>query len=162
MRISILSLIFVVIFQSAAPHPSPVPLGAGVLSINWVALQVGLWHSMLCSVFNGMHVIFIPYSVMKVNPASWMHMITRFKGIFLYILSRCSPLSNLFQVFSFTSTLILIRNVSAWVILVWCECLSVCGEKWESVEVVKRNTPRWDAHAEKMKTGVFAGKLWAS
>ena len=38
---------------------------------------------MLCSVFNGMHVIFIPYSVMKVNPASWMHMITKFKGISL-------------------------------------------------------------------------------
>ena len=35
---------------------------------------------MFCSVFNGMHVVFIPYSVMKVNPASWMHMITRFKG----------------------------------------------------------------------------------
>ena len=30
---------------------------------------VGLWHSMLASVFNGMHVIFIPYALMKVNPA---------------------------------------------------------------------------------------------
>jgi len=32
------------------------------------------------SVFNGMHVIFIPYSLMKVDPASWMKMITKFKG----------------------------------------------------------------------------------
>ncbi|XP_045114738.1 disco-interacting protein 2 homolog C-like isoform X3 [Portunus trituberculatus] len=50
--------------------------------------EVGLWHSMLCSVFNGMHVIFIPYSVMKVNPASWMHMITRFKASIAVVKSR--------------------------------------------------------------------------
>ncbi|XP_064108435.1 disco-interacting protein 2 homolog C-like [Macrobrachium nipponense] len=50
--------------------------------------EVGLWHSMLCSVFNGMHVIFIPYSVMKVNPASWMQMITRFKASIAIVKSR--------------------------------------------------------------------------
>ena len=27
-----------------------------------------------------MHVIFIPYSLMKVDPASWMKMATKFKG----------------------------------------------------------------------------------
>ena len=32
------------------------------------------------SVLNGMHVIFIPYSLMKVDPASWMKMVTKFKG----------------------------------------------------------------------------------
>lgn len=32
------------------------------------------------SVFNGMHVIFVPYSLMKVDPASWMKMVTRYKG----------------------------------------------------------------------------------
>lgn len=32
------------------------------------------------SVFNGMHVIFIPYSLMKVDPASWMKMVTKYKG----------------------------------------------------------------------------------
>ncbi|XP_047738274.1 disco-interacting protein 2 homolog C isoform X8 [Hyalella azteca] len=50
--------------------------------------DVGLWHSMFCSVFNGMHVIFIPYSVMKVNPASWMHMITKFKASIAIVKSR--------------------------------------------------------------------------
>ncbi|XP_076064398.1 disco-interacting protein 2 isoform X2 [Oratosquilla oratoria] len=50
--------------------------------------EVGLWHAMLCSVFNGMHIIFIPYSVMKVNPASWMHMITRFKASIAIVKSR--------------------------------------------------------------------------
>ena len=32
------------------------------------------------SVFNGMHVIFVPYSLMKVDPASWMKMTTKHKG----------------------------------------------------------------------------------
>lgn len=27
-----------------------------------------------------MHVIFIPYSLMKVDPASWMKMVTKYKG----------------------------------------------------------------------------------
>lgn len=42
--------------------------------------ETGLWHSVLASVLNGMHVIFIPYALMKVNPASWMQMITKHKG----------------------------------------------------------------------------------
>ncbi|XP_055926372.1 disco-interacting protein 2-like isoform X4 [Argiope bruennichi] len=42
--------------------------------------DVGLWHSILTSVLNGMHVIFIPYALMKVNPASWLIMITKFKA----------------------------------------------------------------------------------
>jgi len=32
------------------------------------------------SVFNGMHVVFIPYSIMKIDPASWMKMVTRYRG----------------------------------------------------------------------------------
>ena len=27
--------------------------------------EVGLWHSMLASVFNGMHVVFIPYALVR-------------------------------------------------------------------------------------------------
>jgi len=42
--------------------------------------DVGLWHAVLSSVFNGMHVIFIPYALMKVNPASWMQMITKHRA----------------------------------------------------------------------------------
>nr|CAD7602831.1 unnamed protein product [Timema genevievae] len=41
--------------------------------------EVGLWHSALTSVLNGMHVVFIPYALMKVNPASWMQMITKYR-----------------------------------------------------------------------------------
>jgi acyl-coenzyme A synthetase/AMP-(fatty) acid ligase len=43
--------------------------------------EVGLWHSVLTSVLNGMHVVFIPYALMKVNPASWMQMITKHRGM---------------------------------------------------------------------------------
>lgn len=42
--------------------------------------EVGLWHAVLTSVLNGMHVLFIPYAVMKMNPSSWMLMITKFKA----------------------------------------------------------------------------------
>ncbi|ELT90261.1 hypothetical protein CAPTEDRAFT_205040 [Capitella teleta] len=50
--------------------------------------DVGLWHGVLASVFNGMHVVFIPYSIMKVDPASWMKMITRFKASVGIVKSR--------------------------------------------------------------------------
>jgi len=35
------------------------------------------------SVFNGMHVVFIPYSIMKIDPGSWMKMVTRYRGMSL-------------------------------------------------------------------------------
>lgn len=44
--------------------------------------EAGLWHSVLTSVLNGIHVVFIPYALMKVNPASWMQMITKYRGSF--------------------------------------------------------------------------------
>ncbi|XP_071112193.1 disco-interacting protein 2 homolog C-like isoform X5 [Haliotis cracherodii] len=50
--------------------------------------DVGLWHGILCSVFNGMHVIFIPYSLMKVDPASWMKMVTKYKACVAVVKSR--------------------------------------------------------------------------
>ncbi|KAK2187914.1 hypothetical protein NP493_150g01040 [Ridgeia piscesae] len=50
--------------------------------------KAGLWHGVLTSVFNGMHVIFIPYSLMKVDPASWMKMITKFKASVAIVKSR--------------------------------------------------------------------------
>ncbi|KAK4337153.1 hypothetical protein RND71_043371 [Anisodus tanguticus] len=42
--------------------------------------EVGLWHSVLTSILNGIHVIFIPYALMKVNPSCWMLMITKYKA----------------------------------------------------------------------------------
>ncbi|XP_063925888.1 disco-interacting protein 2 isoform X3 [Zophobas morio] len=50
--------------------------------------EVGLWHSVLSSVLNGMHVIYIPYALMKVNPASWMQMITKYRACVAVVKSR--------------------------------------------------------------------------
>lgn len=50
--------------------------------------DVGLWHSVLTSILNGMHIVFIPYSLMKVNPSSWMMMITKFKATVAVCKSR--------------------------------------------------------------------------
>lgn len=50
--------------------------------------DAGLWNSVIASVFNGMHVIFIPYALMKVNPASWMQMITKHRASIAVCKSR--------------------------------------------------------------------------
>ncbi|ESO03015.1 hypothetical protein HELRODRAFT_187099 [Helobdella robusta] len=50
--------------------------------------DVGLWHATLTSIFNGMHVIFIPYSIMKIDPASWMKMVTKYKATVAVVKSR--------------------------------------------------------------------------
>ncbi|XP_044766801.1 disco-interacting protein 2 isoform X3 [Coccinella septempunctata] len=50
--------------------------------------EVGLWHSVLTSLLNGMHVIYIPYALMKVNPASWMQMITKYRASVAVVKSR--------------------------------------------------------------------------
>ncbi|RZF49299.1 hypothetical protein LSTR_LSTR012669 [Laodelphax striatellus] len=50
--------------------------------------ETGLWHSVLTSVLNGMHVIYIPYALMKVNPASWMQMITKHRASVAVVKSR--------------------------------------------------------------------------
>ncbi|CAB3408565.1 unnamed protein product [Caenorhabditis bovis] len=50
--------------------------------------ECGLWHSVLAAVFNGMRVIFVPYSLMKMNPASWMHMVTKYQATTALVKSR--------------------------------------------------------------------------
>ncbi|KAL1228039.1 Disco-interacting protein [Trichinella pseudospiralis] len=50
--------------------------------------EVGLWHAIQTSVFNAMHVIFVPYSLMKVNPAVWLQMITKCKATIALAKSR--------------------------------------------------------------------------
>ncbi|XP_037935929.1 disco-interacting protein 2 isoform X2 [Teleopsis dalmanni] len=42
--------------------------------------EVGLWHAVLTSVLNGMHVLFIPYALMKLRPSSWMQLITKHRA----------------------------------------------------------------------------------
>jgi acyl-coenzyme A synthetase/AMP-(fatty) acid ligase len=42
--------------------------------------ESGLWHAIQSAILNGMHIIFIPYALMKIQPAAWMHMVTKFRG----------------------------------------------------------------------------------
>ncbi|CAL8070422.1 unnamed protein product [Calicophoron daubneyi] len=50
--------------------------------------EMGLWHAVLTSVFNGLHVIFVPYSVMQVDPGSWLRMVTKYRASVAVVKSR--------------------------------------------------------------------------
>ncbi|KAM3603990.1 uncharacterized protein V6R79_004979 [Siganus canaliculatus] len=50
--------------------------------------DVGLWHAVLTSVMNMMHVISIPYALMKVNPLSWIQKVCQHKAEVACVKSR--------------------------------------------------------------------------
>ncbi|XP_035995364.1 disco-interacting protein 2 homolog A isoform X11 [Fundulus heteroclitus] len=50
--------------------------------------EAGLWHGVLTSVMNRMHVISIPYSLMKVNPLSWIQKVHVYKARVAVVKSR--------------------------------------------------------------------------
>uniref|UniRef100_A0A6Q2ZGF9 DMAP1-binding domain-containing protein n=1 Tax=Esox lucius TaxID=8010 RepID=A0A6Q2ZGF9_ESOLU len=50
--------------------------------------DVGLWHGILTSVMNMMHIISIPYSLMKVNPLSWIQKVCQYKAKVACVKSR--------------------------------------------------------------------------
>ncbi|KAG7330860.1 hypothetical protein KOW79_004829 [Hemibagrus wyckioides] len=50
--------------------------------------DAGLWHGVLTSMMNRMHVISIPYSLMKVNPLSWIQKVHTYKARVAVVKSR--------------------------------------------------------------------------
>ena len=42
--------------------------------------EVGLWHSIITAVLCGLRVVFVPYSVMKINPGTWLQVATQRQG----------------------------------------------------------------------------------
>uniref|UniRef100_A0A8C0F434 Disco interacting protein 2 homolog A n=1 Tax=Bubo bubo TaxID=30461 RepID=A0A8C0F434_BUBBB len=50
--------------------------------------DAGLWHGVLTSVMNRMHVISIPYALMKVNPLSWIQKVCSYKARVALVKSR--------------------------------------------------------------------------
>ncbi|XP_028971471.2 disco-interacting protein 2 homolog A isoform X3 [Esox lucius] len=50
--------------------------------------DAGLWHGVLTSVMNRMHVISIPYSLMKANPLSWIQKVHTYKARVAVVKSR--------------------------------------------------------------------------
>lgn len=50
--------------------------------------EFGLWHGIQSTIFNGMHMIYVPYSIMKINPAIWLSTITKYKASIALVKSR--------------------------------------------------------------------------
>ncbi|XP_045356997.1 disco-interacting protein 2 homolog A isoform X9 [Leopardus geoffroyi] len=50
--------------------------------------DAGLWHGVLTSVMNRMHVVSIPYALMKVNPLSWIQKVCLYKARAALVKSR--------------------------------------------------------------------------
>ncbi|XP_078740523.1 disco-interacting protein 2 homolog C-like isoform X6 [Lampetra fluviatilis] len=50
--------------------------------------DVGLWHGILTSVMNMLHVVCVPYSLMKVNPVSWIQKVYAYKARVACVKSR--------------------------------------------------------------------------
>ncbi|XP_032880319.1 disco-interacting protein 2 homolog A-like isoform X2 [Amblyraja radiata] len=50
--------------------------------------DAGLWHGVLTSIMNRMHVISIPYALMKVNPLSWIQKVCAYKAHIAVVKSR--------------------------------------------------------------------------
>ncbi|XP_074824309.1 disco-interacting protein 2 homolog A isoform X5 [Natator depressus] len=50
--------------------------------------EAGLWHGVLTSVMNRMHVVSIPYALMKVNPLSWIQKVCSYKARVAVVKSR--------------------------------------------------------------------------
>ncbi|XP_048202013.1 disco-interacting protein 2 homolog A isoform X4 [Perognathus longimembris pacificus] len=50
--------------------------------------DAGLWHGVLTSVMNKMHVVSIPYALMKVNPLSWIQKVYSYKAQTALVKSR--------------------------------------------------------------------------
>ncbi|XP_067218089.1 disco-interacting protein 2 homolog C isoform X1 [Chanodichthys erythropterus] len=49
---------------------------------------IGLWHSVQTSVFNMLHVVSVPYALMKVNPLSWIQKVCQYKAKVACVKSR--------------------------------------------------------------------------
>uniref|UniRef100_A0A8B9JTS5 Disco-interacting protein 2 homolog Cb n=1 Tax=Astyanax mexicanus TaxID=7994 RepID=A0A8B9JTS5_ASTMX len=66
--------------------------------------DVGLWHGILTSVLNMLHVVSVPYALMKVNPLSWIQKVCQYKDFVLVgglvSLSRFLAFTDIFGLFT--------------------------------------------------------------
>uniref|UniRef100_A0A8D3E8P5 DMAP1-binding domain-containing protein n=1 Tax=Scophthalmus maximus TaxID=52904 RepID=A0A8D3E8P5_SCOMX len=84
------SVLGVTVTRIRSPHTLPAETIVNVLDFK---KDVGLWNGILTSVMNMMHVISVPYSLMKVNPLSWIQKVCQYKGS----ISSCDAFLNVFQ-----------------------------------------------------------------
>jgi acyl-CoA synthetase (AMP-forming)/AMP-acid ligase II len=50
--------------------------------------EFGLWHGIQSTILNGMHMLYVPYSIMKVNPSIWLTTIAKHKASVALVKSR--------------------------------------------------------------------------
>lgn len=50
--------------------------------------EFGLWHGIQCTIFNGLHTLYVPYATMKINPSIWLSLITKYKATVALVKSR--------------------------------------------------------------------------
>ncbi|CAF88295.1 unnamed protein product, partial [Tetraodon nigroviridis] len=59
-----------------------------IVNVLDVKKDVGLWHAVQTSVMNMLHIISVPYALMKVNPLSWIQKVCRYKAKVACVKSR--------------------------------------------------------------------------
>uniref|UniRef100_A0A8D3C4S6 DMAP1-binding domain-containing protein n=1 Tax=Scophthalmus maximus TaxID=52904 RepID=A0A8D3C4S6_SCOMX len=79
------SVLGVTVTRIRSPHTLPAETIVNVLDFK---KDVGLWNGILTSVMNMMHVISVPYSLMKVNPLSWIQKVCQYKAKVACVKSR--------------------------------------------------------------------------
>lgn len=62
--------------------------GETLICVSELKRETGLWHAVLTAVYTGLHVVFVPYAVLKVDPAVWLKQITRHKAAGAVVKSR--------------------------------------------------------------------------
>uniref|UniRef100_A0A8D3AKE3 DMAP1-binding domain-containing protein n=1 Tax=Scophthalmus maximus TaxID=52904 RepID=A0A8D3AKE3_SCOMX len=89
------SVLGVTVTRIRSPHTLHVILISHFLSVAETIVNVldfkkdvGLWNGILTSVMNMMHVISVPYSLMKVNPLSWIQKVCQYKAKVACVKSR--------------------------------------------------------------------------
>uniref|UniRef100_H3C8J6 Uncharacterized protein n=1 Tax=Tetraodon nigroviridis TaxID=99883 RepID=H3C8J6_TETNG len=59
-----------------------------IVNVLDVKKDVGLWHAVQTSVMNMLHIISVPYALMKVNPLSWIQKVCQYKAKVACVKSR--------------------------------------------------------------------------
>ena len=69
--------------MNSHPHPLLLPLlptGETLVCTEDPKRSIGLWHGVMAAAYNGLHVVYVPPSVMATLPTAWLHMIQKHKG----------------------------------------------------------------------------------
>lgn len=88
--------------HTLSSSPSPLsphtpPTGETLVCTEDPKRSIGLWHGVMAAAYNGLHVVYVPPSVMATLPTAWLHMIQKHKG------RRIQPVLTLIPFLQFVS-----------------------------------------------------------